>query len=145
MFEENVKNWLEKNGFVDLEVVDDDEFRYDIDNKVIYTGVVSTSEGIWFEQFESDHGMKITGIIPEVLAFLHEVGHYCTVDNFGNNDREDDNLNKFFIDMIEDSHDRMIKYWNLPMEFAANMWVVDFVNNNIDAVKELCDMWEVCE
>ena len=31
------------------------------------------------------------------------------------------------------------EYWQVPDEFAANMWVVNFINNHIDAVENLCN------
>ena len=145
MFEEKVKAWLDKNGFNNLDVIDDDSFMYDIDNKTIHLGVVSTSEGVWFEQFEYEYGMEYCGILPDVLAFLHEIGHDRTIEYFDIYDRERDIAAKFILNMNEDDQSRMMQYWELPMEFAANMWVIDFVNTHIEAVEELCGMWEVCE
>ena len=141
MFEVELKNWLKKQGFTGLDVVDSDEFLYDIDNHVIYFGVVSTSEGIWFQQFVYEYGMEYCGIIPEVLAFLHEVGHNQTIDAFDNQDIVMDASAKFILGMNDDYYNRMIKYWELPTEFAANMWVIDFVNNHIAAVEELCRIY----
>ena len=45
------------------------------------------------------------------------------------------------VGLNDDNHSRMIQYWELPMEFAANMWVVDFVNHHIEAVEELCGIY----
>lgn len=144
MFEEKVKTWLEKNGFDNLDVIDDNAFVYDIEEQTIYLGVVSTSEGQWFEQFMYEYGLEYTGILPEVLAFIHELGHHCTINRFNENDFLHDSQSKAFVDFMAYSYKRMSYYWELPIEFAANMWAVDFINNNIAAVEELCNMWEVC-
>ena len=141
MFEVEVKSWLDRNGFCELDVVDDDVFMYDIDERLIHFGVVSTSESVWFEQFEYEYGMEYCGIIPEILAFLHEIGHDCTIKNFTTDERKDDTFAKFILGMNEDYYSRMMQYWELPMEFSANMWVVDFINNHINAVEELCSIY----
>ena len=141
MFEVELKNWLDKNGFVGLDVIDDDEFMCDIDEHIVHFGIVSTSEGVWFEQFEYEYGMEYCGIMPDVLAFLHEVGHDCTSKYFNLEDRINDSSAKFILSLNDDNHSRMIQYWELPMEFAANMWVVDFVNHHIEAVEELCGIY----
>lgn len=141
MFEVELKNWLDKNGFNELNVIDDDSFMYDIDGKIIHFGIVSISEGIWFEQFEYEYGMEYCGIIPEVLAFLHEIGHSYTINYFNDNDYSNDRIAKFILMLDDYSHERMIKYWELPMEFSANMWVIDFVNKHITAVEELCSIY----
>lgn len=144
MFEEKVKTWLDKYGFKDLDVVDDDEFLYDIDNQIVYLGVVSTSEGTWFEQFMYEYGLNYIGIVPEVLAFIHELGHSRTIDAFNENDITNDSRSKALVGYMSYSYKQMSIYWELPIEFAANMWAIDFINTHMDAVQELCDMWEVC-
>lgn len=141
MFEDELKNWLDKNGFGEIEVFDDDEFLFDIATNEIHFGVVSTSEGIWFAQFAYEYGMKHDNIVPEVLAFLHEIGHYKTIKCFDNTDLENDTAAKFVLGMNGYSQDTMVAYWELPMEFAANVWAIDFVNNNIDAVEEICGIY----
>ena len=141
MFEAELKNWLDKNGFSGIDVIDDDEFMYNFEENEIHFGVVSTSEGIWFEQFVYEYGMEHCSIIPEVLAFLHEIGHSKTMNFFGSEDLEADSTAKFVLSMDGYSQDTMVKYWELPMEFAANVWAIDFVNNNIDAVEELCGIY----
>ena len=35
----------------------------------------------------------------------------------------------------------MFRYWEVKDEFEANMWTVDFVNWNIDAIKELINIY----
>ena len=141
MFEVELKNWLDKNGFDDIDVIDDDEFLYDIATNEIHFGVVSTSESIWFAQFAYEYGMEYCGIVPEVLAFLHEIGHSKTVKFFDHVDLENDSGAKFILSMNDYSQDTMVAYWELPMEFAANVWAIDFVNTHIEAVEELCGIY----
>lgn len=146
MFETKVKNWLDKNGFNNLDVIDNDEFLYDYENHIIYMGVVSTSEGIWFQQFAYEYGIKSLEIIPDVLAFLHEIGHSLTIDAFDDQSLTQDSMVKNILAMDDNySYRHMCIYWELPTEFAANIWMINFVNNHIEAVQELCDMWEVDE
>lgn len=145
MFEENVKAWLDKNGFSELDVIDDDEFLYDVENQVIYLGIVSTSEGSWFEQFMYEYGLNYIGIVPEVLAFIHELGHHCTINSFNNDDLVQDSRAKSVVEFISYSYNRMSVYWELPTEFAANIWAINFINTHFDAVQELCDIWRIYE
>ena len=142
MFEEKINDWMIRNGFGDIEVMDDDEFMFEIEEKVIHFGIVSNSEGRWFEQFLHEYGLKFSGIADEVLAFLHEIGHSRTMDYFTEADLEEDCLAKNVIFFMDSSCAQMHAYWDLPMEFAANMWAVDFINSHIDAVNELCAIYK---
>ena len=142
MFEEKINEWMIRNGFGDLEVIDDDEFMFEIDSKIIYFGVVSNSEGRWFEQFLHEYGLKYSGIPDEILALMHEIGHSRTIDYFDQTDLDEDYAAKNVIFFMDSSCEQMHTYWNLPMEFAANMWAVDFINNHIDAINELCAIYK---
>ena len=34
----------------------------------------------------------------------------------------------------------MIRYWEFPDEFAANVWVINFINEHIDLVEKLVNV-----
>ena len=67
-----------------------------------------------------------------VLSFLHEVGHYFTIDDF---DDEEQFANKsdLTIDLDCDSDELQTEkrraYWELPVEKAATDWAIDFYND----------------
>ena len=87
--------------------------------------------------------MEYCGICDPALAFLHELGHACTYNYFNDTEKLLYDLTKSFDPGESDMDFLMGHYWMIPDEFAANMWAIDFINNYIEAVKELCYIWTV--
>ena len=69
---------------------------------------------------------------------LHECGHVNTINQFSDSEIFLFDLGKQF-DHGESDQEWLNRYWLIPDEFAANMWVVDFINNHIEAVEDLCN------
>lgn len=92
-----------------------------------------------FNNWLLQHGL-IWGNLPyPMLAFLHEVGHYKTVDCISLTDLH----HTWFIKGIlayRDNKD-MDLYWNTPDEYSANMWLINFANNHEEAINELGDIF----
>ena len=134
-FHDEIVKWFGRNGFDNVDVCFDfDSFGYNFDKCIINIGVGYEPEaGRLFEQFLYEYGMEYVGFYDSVLAFLHELGHYNTVYNFNRQSLSMYN----FIKVFQDS----FGYWEVPDEMAANIWVVDFVNENIGAVEELCNIF----
>ena len=141
-FEVRLRAWLENQGF-DCDVVFDEDFGYDWKNNVLHVGTLTyPTVGRWFEQFLCEYGLEWFGILDPVLALIHELGHYVTnvlfceeeirtfqfIKGLGCGDRMDEQA-------------AMFRYWEIRDEFEANMWAVDFINWNIDVIKELITIY----
>ena len=141
-FEVRLRAWLENQGF-NCDVVFDEDFGYDWKDNVLHIGTFAyPTIGRWFEQFLCEYGLEWFGILDPVLALIHELGHYVTNTLFC-----DEEIYTFqFIkelgyDDRMDEQAAMFRYWEVGDEFEANMWAVDFINWNIDAVKELITIY----
>jgi len=74
------------------------------------------------------------------LSFLHELGHFATLDTMTEKAyAKDIFIRESVIAYIEDDHDRNITYWNLKSEKMANEWVVDFCETYPEIVQDLED------
>ena len=40
-----------------------------------------------------------------------------------------------------ENQNNMIKYWEMPDEFAANIWAINYMNNHIEVVESLCQIY----
>ena len=141
MFEANVSNWMQKYGFGQIKISCASDFAYNIEEKKIMIGTTAYPQiSRYFEQFLYEFGMEYCGIYDAVLAFLHELGHACTINMFSGEEQLFCHLTKQFC-TIEDEHEWFDFYWMVPDEFLANLWVIDFINSNIAAVEELCNNW----
>ena len=153
-FKSGIIAWLCKNGFANIEVDFEYDFGYAVDD---YKGIhclnigveANDNAGNYFEQFLYEYGCEYVGIPYPILALIHELGHVTTISNFSPTE-----MNLFYLakqfDHGESEHDWYFRYWEMPDEFAATMWAVDFINNHIDAVEELCNFFiptwiEMCE
>lgn len=138
MFKTEIMEWLRHNSFNDIKTVMlAEEFGYEIDTHIINFGVCSLDViGDWFEDFLLDNGCKYHDIPSPLLAFLHELGHNQTVYNFT---MEEVAWCKILKNTIDPEHGRehCNRYWSIPDEFRANEWVVDFINNHINAIIDL--------
>ena len=134
-FHDEIIQWLGRNGFDNVDVSFElNEFCFDGNRNIINIGSGYEFEvGRLFEQFLYEYGMEYVGFYDPILYFLHELGHYNTVYSFSNEELWRYNFIKLLVNAFE--------YWEIPDEMAANMWVVDFVNEKVEAVEELCDIF----
>lgn len=135
-FRNEVVKWMCRNGIPNIDVDCDEDFKYNYGTHTIYCGFENfySTQSIDFEQFLYEYGCEYQGIWTPVLAFLHECGHSLTNSNF-----TDVELDYYWI--IKNLKDDFFEYWEVPDEFSANVFVIDFVNSKIDAVAELCEIF----
>lgn len=150
-FESEVVQWLCDNGFSSLGVELDSDFCYStgedtdlnyVDECVINVGTDRFDEiDKWFEQFLYEYGLEWMDL-GRVLPFIHELGHYNTIYSFSNAERLAMYYSKFDIFSDEDTTmEEMFKYWETPDEFAANVWAINFINENISEVERLVNIF----
>lgn len=150
-FKSEVIQWLCDNGFSSLGVEMDSDFCYStgedtdfnyVEECVINVGTDRFDEiDKWFEQFLYEYGLEWMDL-GRVLPFIHELGHYNTIYNFSNLERLAMYYSKFRIFSDEDTTmEEMFKYWEMPDEFAANIWAVNFINKNISEVERLVNIF----
>ena len=141
-FEVRLRAWLKNQGF-DCNVVFDADFGYNWKENVLHVGTLAyPTVGRWFEQFLYEYGLEWFGIIDPVLALIHELGHYVTNKLFCEEEICSFQVIKWIgQDDRMDEQTAMFRYWEITDEFEANMWAVDFINWNIEAVKELITIY----
>ena len=150
-FKSEVVQWLCDNGFSSLGVEMNSDFCYstgeDIDFNyvnecVINVGVDHFDEiDKWFEQFLYEYGLEWMDL-GRVLPFIHELGHHNTIYSFSNSERLAMYYSKFRIFSDEEvTIEEMFEYWEMPDEFAANVWTVNFINKNILEVERLVNIF----
>ena len=72
------------------------------------------------------------------LSVLHELGHFCTMEDVTEDDLNNQSCNIVTIQLMEISDNaKDFAYWLTPIERAANEWLVKYVNKNKAAVEKL--------
>ena len=130
---DNLNNWIQKYlHFNGLKFLYMEESAYDYDNNIIYIGKNDKPIHNDFRQFLYEYGCNedLTNYNNNTLVFLHELSHCLTNSNY-------DNLEMIILNFKKKSVDNSFDYWEILDEFEANMIVVDFINNNPEAIKEL--------
>ena len=144
-FKTDLANWFNKNGFEDVGLCFGEDFAYvilDNGNFGVQVGVQAYPEvGRYFEQFLYEYGLDYVGIFDPVLSLIHELGHNKTINCFDEVELALCDFAKHICCESEDEHDWYNSYWEVPDEFAANMWAIKFINEHVEAVKELCDIY----
>lgn len=140
-------SWLARNGIDDLNLKIDNEFCYNLIDNEITIGVMSFPEvDQWTQEYWNELGIVWININPMVLKFLHEIGHYYTIQTFTNDELMIYNLSKPIVDLkAADAKNKMYEYWQMPDEMVATRWAIDFLNNekNEYRVQELNDIFEI--
>lgn len=150
-FKSEVVQWLCDNGFSSLGVELNSDFCYStgedtdfncVGECVINVGIDRFDEiDNWFEQFLYEYGLEWMDL-GRVLPFIHELGHHNTIYSFSNSERLAMYYSKFRIFSDEEvTIEEMFKYWETPDEFAANVWAVNFINENISEVERLVNIF----
>lgn len=134
-----LRAWINKN-LTPVKVVYDDCFSYINRDQTVTICTELPDHYEEYEAFCKHRGLKYK-VHPMVICLLHEIGHDQTLLF----------LNEFYytidhiIDKITGTYSytelgRKLKYslyFRSPVEVAATDWLVDFVNNNINEVREL--------
>jgi len=126
----DLNNWVQKylhfNGLIFLY---NKESGYGWQEQIIYIGKKDKPTHNDFRQFLHEYGCDVNAT-NSVLTFLHELGHCLTDSNY-------DILDQLIFKFQKESVCNAFDYWHILDEFEANMFVVNFMNNNPEAVKEL--------
>lgn len=147
-FRNGIIDWLHKYGFTNVKsVVCHTDSAYDMENHEIRIGLEKIENvDEWFEEFLIERGLGWENIPSPVLQFLHELGHSQTVHDYTQEQLMMCRFLKDFIGPTDVSKESAIKYWKIMDELAANEWLINFANKEIDAIAELCqwfiDHWE---
>lgn len=139
-FNKELSLWFNAHGITNLEFVEGEDFCYYPEEHVVQWGCFDTpNTDNHFQQFFHEYGLEYDEVHNFFLSLLHEVGHYMTLHYFSEEERASNIVAK-------QSHisDRTIEtnywYWELPTEFEANLWAINFMNENPDLVAELYDL-----
>lgn len=141
-------HWLAKNLLIDSmpTIYIDSKFYYDKVDRSITLGWDIEREDLpeAFNNWLLRHGLVWGNLPYPMLAFLHEVGHYKTLDSIPCNDMYITWWIKGILAYHRENEDIDL-YWNTPDEYAANMWLINFANNHEEAINELgnifCNYW----
>ena len=145
-FKADLQDWLVKNGFEKLDFAWALDFGYGVDSHEIHIGVQAFPEiSAWFEEFLIENGCLYEDIIDPVKCFLHELGHHMTNYKFTDEQLVICSWLKTYDEGVEELNEKdfLYHYWQVPDEMSANMWAIDFINEHIDAVCDLIDIY--CE
>lgn len=144
IFKNELNAWFNKNSINSVyDISFCDIYAYSVTTHTISIGTDYDIPEYWFVDYLEQKGCRCYGIPIHILAFLHEVGHSCTLHSLMERDEK-------FFDRCQfkklacscDSKENCFDYWNVDDEVAANDWEVQFINGNQDAVVELYDIWE---
>lgn len=136
-FNKDLSLWFEAHGIPSLEFVEGEDFCYYPEPHTIQWGFFGNSKtDEHFMQFMYEYGLRSREINSFTISLLHEIGHYMTLHCFSKEIRETDRVAKE--NCISDGTiSTNYWYWELPTEFAANMWAIDWANSHPDEVVEL--------
>lgn len=138
--ERYLTNWLADRGY-ELDVREcDDEFFYC--EGLSFIGVATHAKFIdnHFLRFINEHGCKVEFSNAFIPQFLHEVGH----DEM-NGDFDDDEWDEYhkFVDTFDgldmDDWNLQKQYMGHPIELAATMWAIDYINSHEEEIVEMAN------
>jgi len=144
--ERALENWLIKNGINNIEVALNIDNFFDTDKNIINFSLKPLLQtDCYFRQFIHEYGCTKENIPSLVLHFLHEVGHVMTIHKFSEDELFHFRISRIFFGFEEHSKFELaFNYWESPEEFAANIWTINFINNNFQEVQYLINIVNSC-
>lgn len=131
----NLNNWIQKYlHFNGLKFRYKKESAYDYGNNIIYIGKNDKPIHTDFRQFIYEYNCH-ENASNQTLTFLHELGHVLTNCYFND-------IEMIILCFEKESVDNAFDYWHIDDEFEANMFVINFMNNNPEAIRELDNIFE---
>ena len=140
--------WCARQGILGIDFNAGLDYAYETKTrKVIYAVVEKNGDDFVendFAQFLYEYGCEYEVGIG-ILSILHEIGHHMTYAYLSEKELNDSEWDKMCLEFVDvyyekDHYNQNMIYWHTPIEFVANIWAIDFVNQHIDAVKELQDI-----
>ena len=124
---QTIKTWLKTCGF-DCTARIGDAWEYDLDEEIIYIPRKIETAPIdeYFVEYLRTLGYKGNYSVV-TLSMLHELGHHMTIDEDLMDESEPLKAMLRMSDLDEKEH--LFAYWNTPVEYEANMWLVSFVRD----------------
>lgn len=132
--------WLHDNGFEGVTARANTDFEYAFNSRSIgfAFAVDERSEEI-YEKFIEKHFPDFPYVCDRFLtSFFHELGHEETEDEF--DDYEAILAEKDKIFEIEDDYERHMTYFEMPFEFRASEWGLNYIMANPDKIAEFARM-----
>ena len=136
--------WFARHGISNLEFTEGEEFCYYPEAHAVQWGMLLNDEQEnMYAQFMYEYGLE-REVNPFVISLLHEVGHFMTIHQLGEETVQFDYVAKEIAagaatEVDINSH---YWYWELDTEFAANMWAIEWVKNHPAELQELNDLCE---
>ena len=140
-----LNNFLIQQGYDDViaEYSENEDSYYtsgSFGNKVVLGGLTNKYADKIFAEYCNELGLKVS-IGIETLTFLHEVGHYVTLDLLEEEEEDISRLVKAAIGFKENEKDYTDDdYWaymTCPEEYAATYNAIEFCNTYPDAAMQL--------
>lgn len=136
-FNKELSLWFNAHGISNLEFVEGEDFCYYPDEHIVQWGMFdSPNVDNNFQQFFYEYGLNKEYKNPFFISLLHEVAHAMTLPAFSDNEKSGDIIAKQ-ITISEHTIESNYWYWELPTEFAANIWAINWINNNPILAEEL--------
>ena len=131
---EGLNLWLKYNGFDCLCDQGENDFEYDNEEEIIYCGTLADNCEDKFTCFAKSLGLYRYADI-RTLAFLHELGHYNTMNYLTKKQELVSALGKALINAVPTFNETIaaIKYfiyYRLPIEKVATEWAVEYANDH---------------
>lgn len=134
--------WLAKYGFGEVHTGLGPDFAFFYEDDWISYGIALGADSIkQFDDLLDELDCHIT-IDAFYSAFLHELGHYMTLDTFTEQDLERSfaaqaKIERQVAEHLIDDIKADDLYFHLPVELAATRWAVRFMNEHLGAIEEL--------
>lgn len=137
-----LNNFLESQGYSEDVVakfinISDSYYAPGIIGEVVLGGITNKAADEVFLRYCKELGLNIE-VSVETLSFLHELGHYNTMDFLDDDEILESELTKLMLYMQdEESEENFIKYFNCPIEREATIDAIEFCNHCSTAVIQL--------
>lgn len=140
-----VGKWLENEKLNDIKLGFADDFQFDGDgsnNDHIYICKSYNYDFSMLEKLVKELGYKGNANII-TIAFLHELGHHFTINEFDTLEDESDNEQRTLLyDWIDSDNETLVNiglelYYRLPQEKRATEWAIEFATKHPIKTKRL--------
>ena len=142
-----LNNFIKQQGYNDLHATylkyEDSYYLSGSNHDTVVLGGMSDlkADEIFMNLCKNEFGLKVEGLHIETLSFLHEIGHYITIDFLDDEEIQKSELTKMMIYMSENDYEYTdedyIRYMTCPIEYEATLDAVKFCNTCPEVVKKL--------
>lgn len=139
MFKTYIENFIKSiDEELNVSFIEKDGWNFETTSNTVNVAISDTEDCGFFRHLKEEHKCEFANEFSLTLwSILHEIGHYETEDFVDFDEELDDRVMLYLTDDVVKTNKKIQnKYYNLPSEWEATEWAIEWITENWELATE---------